>query len=394
MLIAVFFFPLSLLALSSGGVGGYPANPDPHVQYSDSWFIYHLDLGESQQDAIAVVNNSDETQTVKLYPVDSVPSNQGNFALEAEADPRDDIGAWISLSETLVTLKPGEIKTIPFTITIPKDADVGEHSGGIVIQKAQAGTVEGTGASIVTRVGIRVYETVPGEIIRELELKDFRVERIPNEPNYQITLIVENKSNVSLKPETKVVIEGWGKDKYIKYSRLRGGVIIDLRDLTEFYKGQSLSKDWQLLRGQKVTTHWEWEEPQFGRFRFQAKLTYEDQGEKKTVLTPEIVVWVIPWAELGIIFGIIILIVVSWLLLLRLFFGNRGWKKYTVRKGDQLVAIAKASGVSWGKLSRVNKLNEPLLKEGQEILVPPTFRPSLEASEIKINAKSKKLKPK
>src|SRR3989338_7578706 len=106
--------PLAVHALGSGGIGGYPANPDPAIQYSESWFIYSLDLGESKDDALLLFNTSDETKTVKIYPVDSIPSNQGNFDLEAEDAPRDGIGAWIKLAETLVTLEPGESREIPF----------------------------------------------------------------------------------------------------------------------------------------------------------------------------------------------------------------------------------------------------------------------------------------
>src|SRR3989344_2484013 len=163
-------------ALGSGGIGGYPAYPDPSVQYSESWFIYNLDLGESKDDALLLFNSSDEEKTVKLYAVDSIPSNQGNFALKAETDPRLDVGAWVELSATIVTLAPGESREIPFTITIPPDADVGEHSGGIIIQKVDPGAVNAeVGASVVTRVGIRIYQTVPGAITREIELKEFSV---------------------------------------------------------------------------------------------------------------------------------------------------------------------------------------------------------------------------
>ena len=367
--------PFPLLALTSGGVGGYPANPDPAVQYSESWFIYNLNLEESKEDAIIVTNSSAESQTVKLYAVDSVPSNQGNFALESETDPKDGIGAWIKLLTNLITLDPGESKQVPFIITIPENADVGEHSGGIIIQKAQPGEVQGTGASIVTRVGVRVYETVPGEIVREVKLEDFQVKRQTPEdalPYYEVTLSVLNQSNVSLRPKTELKIRGWGKEEYLRYSRFQNGVVIDLRDLTEYFDGQTFAKDWQLLRDQKVTTRWEWDEPEFGRFTFQAVLTYDDAGQKKTLLTPQIVIWVIPWVELSVVGGVIILIIVIYLVRKRKLSG-RGWEKYEVKAGDNLLGIAYQAKVSLKLLAKVNNIKEPyLIKPGRVILVPPT----------------------
>ena len=372
--------PVLVLALSSGGIGGYPAHPDPNIKYSESWFIYNLDLGESQDDDLILFNTTNEPQTIKLYAVDSVPSNQGNFALEAEAAPKEGIGAWIKLSQTLVTLQPGENQEIPFTITIPPDADVGEHSGGIILQKAQAGeALAASGASIVSRIGIRVYETVPGEIIKAIELTDFNLKlaRPANQPPYyDISLTAQNQSNVSLKPQVALVIGGWGKLKYFVHSKFQDGVVIDFRDLTEFFTGTTLANDWQLLRDQEVTTRWQWDKPQFGYFTFQARLTYEANDGLKTLSTPILKVWVIPWLELSVI-GAILLLVIGFLVFQRLQYGGRQWQPYVVKQNDRLVILAQQAKISWKALAKVNKLKKPYsLESGQKILLPPGFSTS------------------
>ena len=373
ILLLATLLPLSASALTSGGVGGYPANPDPAVQYSESWFIYNLNLEESKEDAIIVTNSSAESQTVKLYAVDSVPSNQGNFALESETDPKDGIGAWIKLLTNLITLDPGESKQVPFIITIPENADVGEHSGGIIIQKAQPGEVQGTGASIVTRVGVRVYETVPGEIVREVKLEDFQVKRQTPEdalPYYEVTLSVLNQSNVSLRPKTELKIRGWGAQNYeslSNYIKGKGPFPITL------FSQEILTKDWQLLRDQKVTTRCEWPQPRFGRFTFRAVLTYDDEGIAKTLPTPEIVIWVIPWAELSVMGGVMALLIGFYVFRKRSLSGE-GWKTYEIKLGDNLLEIARLAGIGWRRLARVNQLKKPYaIKTGMKILVPPDF---------------------
>src|SRR3989338_2829759 len=382
-LLIFLFLPFGVAALSSGGLGGYPAYPDPSVQYSESWFIYNLDLGESKDDALILFNTTDEIQTVKLYPVDSVPSNQGNFALEAEDSPRKGIGSWIKLSETLVTLSPGESREIPFTITIPHDTDVGEHSGGIIIQKARPGEVQAeTGASIVTRVGIRVYETVPGEIVKDIKLIDFQVKLTPAEDKtsfYDISLTAENLGNVSLKPQVSLNISGWGKLDYqdvkqISYESLAGFIKGQQSFPVHFFSGEVLTKDWQLLRGQKVTTKWEWPKPVFGHFNFQAVLSYDELSGPKTLAGPTVSVWVIPWRELTVLAGLVLLFALFFIFK-KIVYSGRRWLPYTVGKNDHLATIAKRSSVSWQRLAKVNKLVKPyLLEPGQKILVPPTFR--------------------
>ena len=103
-------------------------------------------------------------------------------------------------------------------------------------------------------------------------------------------------------------------------------------------------------------------------------LTYDDAGQKKTLLTPQIVVWVIPWVELAVVGGVMALLIVLTILVKKRYYNISNWQKYVVRKDDQLVALAEEAGIGWRRLARVNQLKKPLVKEGQTILVPPNFK--------------------
>lgn len=367
----------SAFALSSGGIGGYPANPDPGIQYSDSWFIYNLDTGESKEDILSLQNTSDETQTIKLYPVDSVATGDGNFALRDEKDPREGVGAWIRLSENVVTLGSGQERGVQFTITIPDGASVGEHSGGIILQKTNAPSVDvgSSGASIITRVGIRVYETVPGDLVKKLELATFTVREVTGSnkvPVYIANLGVENKSNVSLKATASLQVTGWGKTAWFPNSKFTGGLFLDFSDITNFFKGEKLENEWSLLRDQKVETNWEWPKPVFGHFVFQAVVHYDGVNGPEKLTSPTVDVWVIPWNALGVI-GVVILLLLMWGFFGRMHGSGKAWKEYTIRPGDQLGTIAMAAGISWKKLAKANKLKTPTVIPGQTIRVPGKF---------------------
>ncbi len=381
-LIAAFFTAVFLLApaghifaLSSGGIGGYPAHADPGIQYSDSWFIYNLDLGESKEDSVLLTNHSDATETLKLYAVDSVATGDGNFSLKGEKDPRTGIGAWIQLSQSSVTLAPGEERELPFVITIPESTDVGEHSGGIILEKTQAGTaaIGQNSASIITRVGIRVYETVPGELIRKVEPADFKVTReVGNnkKPVYRIELSALNKSNVSLKAHATVHITGWGRTKYFPKSHFKDGFNFDYSDLYSSFQGDELNGDWQLLRDQQVSTSWEWPEPAFGHYAFKADITYDGTNGPETFSTESVSITVIPWMLL-IVLSLLVLLFIAYLFWHQYRMSGRGWKSYAVKAGEQLPDIANSIGVSWKRLAAVNKIKAPyLIKTGQSILVP------------------------
>ena len=162
LLIPLFLFiPLSFLnAIQTGTVGIEPALSH------GSYFFYKLDKGESKEDAVRVTNHADQKIALKIYPVDAATTNDGNFAPRPEYYPQKEIGQWVKLSADLVELKPHETKEIPFIITIPSDADVGDHMGAIVIQaakpKGKAGG--GTGVNIVTRVAVRITRPYPGRL--------------------------------------------------------------------------------------------------------------------------------------------------------------------------------------------------------------------------------------
>ncbi|MBZ9569752.1 DUF916 domain-containing protein, partial [Patescibacteria group bacterium] len=173
ILISILFTPFVSRAVTAEGVGVSPAYPDPDVKGSDIWFVHNLERGESITDYLKLVNiSSEKTMMVKLYPVDAVVTSKGVFNPLAETDPKKDIGAWIEFSVSEVTLAPEETRIIPFTLTIPENASVGDHLGAVIAEKGELKPSGQPGLSIKTRVGIRVWNTVPGEIVKNLQISN------------------------------------------------------------------------------------------------------------------------------------------------------------------------------------------------------------------------------
>lgn len=124
------------------------------------------------------MNNTQEKKTFLVYASDSTPSTDGAFACKQFTEEKKDVGSWIELSKTEVTLDPGTNQIVPFTITVPKNAGVGEHNGCILIQeKKDAPKDEQAGMSLSVRTGIRVAITIPGELQRKLEIAGFSLEK-------------------------------------------------------------------------------------------------------------------------------------------------------------------------------------------------------------------------
>jgi len=91
---------------------------------------------------VKVVNNTPIRKTFLIYAGDSTPSTDGAFACKQFSEEKKDVGAWIKLEKSEITMDPSTNQVIPFTITVPKNASVGEHNGCILIQEkkeAQSG---------------------------------------------------------------------------------------------------------------------------------------------------------------------------------------------------------------------------------------------------------------
>ncbi|MHB8276924.1 MAG: WxL protein peptidoglycan domain-containing protein [Candidatus Humimicrobiaceae bacterium] len=176
LLLSFGIFPGLVQAIEYEGLSIQPHQEDDEAR---DWFIYTLWPGESIEDRVDISNSSDAPIEVKIYPVDADILKDGAFAPKAEEAERVDIGAWITLADSEITLLPhDETRTSSFTLIIPKNTEAGKYTGAIVAQNKgykQLETKEGTAMLVVTRVGARVYLTVRGTKVEFLEIGDINL---------------------------------------------------------------------------------------------------------------------------------------------------------------------------------------------------------------------------
>lgn len=177
-------------------------------EYGSAWFRYRLAGGKMQTDSITIANNSAATKRIAVYPVDATVTRSGALAMRNQSEPRLGIGAWINLSASSLTLQPFEHRNLPFTLTIPHGTSVGDQIGGIIIQEEGSSptvTKQGVHLQIVSRLGVRVYETVPGTPRVGLTIRNFLAR---SSARTHFTLALENTGNVTLQPQGTVVLTG------------------------------------------------------------------------------------------------------------------------------------------------------------------------------------------
>jgi hypothetical protein len=345
------------LALAEGGVGGYPLNPLDAT--NKSWFMYNLGLGESYNDILVVKNDSTKEWLVDIYPADSMPSSGGGFALKQKSEKMSEMGTWIKLSKSEVFLKPGESTQIPFTITIPSDANIGETAGAILFErrdpvtsKAAVDKQEG-GIKLSIRTGARIYNTVPGEIIQKLTLKDFDIsfkQKDNGTKYYLIHTNTENAGNVSTN---------------VKYAFT----------ITNTLNGEELKKEenqFLILRDTTFENNYELADfPKFGKLavKLSAYIQLKD-GSEKLLESREASIWVIPYTEIFLTL-LALAAVAGYFFWNKKRYSGKGWVKYSVKAGENIMGVAAKHAIDWKLLAKTNRLKSPYtLAKGMEILVP------------------------
>jgi hypothetical protein len=290
---SILMFGFSSLAGASefGTVGGRPANPDSNIPHSDAWFIYTLKPGETKNDVIVVKNNGDTEAHVILYPADATPSTDGGFALKQKVEKNDGVGSWIKLSQQDLVIPATKSVEVPFTITIPNDPtlDVGEHAGGIMIELADQQAADASGFLLTMRSGVRVYVTIPGEIIKKLDITTFDTTFNETKKIYIVNLGVKNSGNTSreVSVQTRATVMPPYNYSFLEY----------------FFKEfpfENRFEHFQILRDDTFVFHTELPKLSFGKIKLESSVSYE--GDEKMMEAQPIILTVKPDRNLVILF--------------------------------------------------------------------------------------------
>lgn len=364
-LTAVLLLTLSLVAaptahaIESFGIGAVPANPRNDNKRSSSIFVHELDPGETIKDAVRVVNNTDIDKTISVYPVDSQLSSDGAFACAQAVDQKKEVGNWIKLEKELVELKPNTMEVIPFTISAPTSAGVGEHNGCIAIQDMKRNEANSNGIVLSFRSAIRVVVMVPGEVETSLRVEELKTSL--SDKAVKVSPSLHNSGNVSLDTDITVKL----KTILGMQSAAAGGKFPILRDTTGQFNFELKRPFWG------------------GWYKVGGSAVYEviQTTDKKNTVSEPLALpskWLfIPPkpAALAIEVGVILMIAGTgiWYILYRRRHQNMHQTAmlYIVSEEDDIESIARNYHTNWKVLARLNQLKPPYqLTVGQKLKVP------------------------
>lgn len=359
------FSAQQVFALDSASIGGRPAYPQEGNARTESIFVHTIEPGESADDGILVLNNSNEEKTLVVYAVDSVNSSDGAFACAQNADLKQSVGAWTTLALSEVTLPAGKNTIVPFTITVPESVGVGEANGCIIIQEKKPNLEHQSGINFSFRTGIRIAVTVPGDIVRAVVIESFH-HTVLDGGKHQLNISAQNTGNVSIDTTIATHVES-----------IFGQTLYDQ------------SGDFPILRNQSAQWHFELPESFWGGWYKstltvsydageQASIGVESGSAKKTLTAQTQWFFVQPsrsgmMIEVGIVIALFLLLCAFGITLRKKRWMRTTWVTYTIAEGDDIQRVAAKHSVDWKLLAQGNSLKAPYaLVPGNTLRVPPT----------------------
>lgn len=295
-LLVVLFLPQLAKSAGLDEISALPAYPDPGDPRTNNWFVYSLKAGESKEDALKIINDSYDYVNLRIYAVDATTTSGGDFNLNEESAEKKNVASWLDIPVTEVTMEPQQDKLVPFTITIPENTISGDYLGGLIIEPLNNETGK--------RLAVRIYETVPGPVIKKLTISSLREQLFKDDEatNWQ-RLLGLNKRLVffsNLKNDGNAVLEPTAT---LTIKNIFGGEVAKLKPVFNSvfpYQTNEYPINWGRV-------------PFLGRYKAELKIEYDS---KLPTVSQSIIFWTIPYLALAWLVIVIILLVIIRLLVI------------------------------------------------------------------------------
>lgn len=206
--------PQAPAAYAAGGanITLQPAISDPANPLTRAYFILQGKPGTVIQNSVVVTNTGTATGAVNLYTVDAGTGQNSGIIYLLQTAPRRDVGAWIHLSKSQLTLAAGQSKQVAFQVVIPSKARAGQHVGGIVAEDVEQDSTTTNSKIQITvhsRRIIAIEVNLPGSQVEQLSASGIQV---GGSANYEILKVgLSNTGTMLLKAKgTLQVIDDKG----------------------------------------------------------------------------------------------------------------------------------------------------------------------------------------
>ncbi len=173
-------------------------------------YAYDLPPGGTVGDALYIANRSPQPITLSVYAADGFLTEDGALDILAGGVASTDLGSWVQVQTSELTLDSGASAEVPFTVAVPADASPGDYAAGVV---ASMLVTADNGTITERRLGSRVHLRVQGDLAPALTVNDVVVDyhgtANPVETgSATVTYTLTNTGNTRLDPAVDVALGG------------------------------------------------------------------------------------------------------------------------------------------------------------------------------------------
>lgn len=322
MLIKIVRFFLAALVVMAGLAAHRPVQALSLVPPS---LEFKVSPGQVVTDQIKLYN--EQAQAVTVTP------STANFGAKDETGqpafsfdtPTADLSAWISLDVAPLTIKPNDRMTVPFTITVPPEAEPGGHYAGIFFA---SGAPSDGQVALQSKLAALVILSVAGNIresatLTEIGIADGQTKfsRLPT----SFYARVQNSGNVHIRPEGNITITNMfgKKTAVIPVNDAKGAVLPT--SIRRFETTWSKNYDRGSSDGWWSEIRAEWRNFALGSYTATYALTY---GQTRQNLNGSLTFTVFPWRLLAVEFLALVAIVIL------LVIGIRRYNRAIIRRAQ------------------------------------------------------------
>jgi hypothetical protein len=182
------------------------------------YYYYLAQPGSIVTDHVAVQNIGVIPITLTVYPTDASNASDGSFSFPAAAAKPVEAGSWLRIGShqgsSTVTVKPRSTVVLPVTMTIPANAQPGDHAGALIA--SLQGEVKNSNGQLVhldQRVATRVFIRISGPLHPQLTIERLHATYHGSlnpfaKGSVDVTYTVHNTGNVKLGGKQLVSVSG------------------------------------------------------------------------------------------------------------------------------------------------------------------------------------------
>jgi hypothetical protein len=283
--------------------------------------------GEVVSGEVKIFNEAPSAATFDVSLVDFESRGEDGIpAFSDSIDSRFGLTSLMKVDPQSVTIKPSEWLAIPYSISIPSDAEPGSRYATLFFTNQEVHSKGLVG--IEPKVGILFLLKIDGDVDELGKIVDFKIGK-GNKNFFEYTPLTfetrfENLGNVHLKPQGMIDI-----------FNMKGKKITQLPVNKEDVGGNVLPKSFRRFESQwdenegvlpqtffgKVK--YEWKNFRFGKYKADLKLAYGSHGE---IGYAQLNFWMIPWQLITVLLVFMVIV----LLLIR--FGIRRYNRWIVKR--------------------------------------------------------------